>query len=244
MFKIVILCGHAEKYIEACLNSFLCQDYTNWIAQVMVDPMGDKTYNVAKKYESDKIKIKKNEKRRYALGNTVEGIKLLNPDNDNVLITMDGDDWLSSPRALSVIYDTYYENPQLLLTHGSWRAWPNPDVPENNEAYSRDEFRSNIRKSRWKASQLRTFKYKLWKHVDDKDLRDVEGNYFTAAGDCAYMWPMMEMAGYDRVKFIEDRIYIYNQENPHGDSVENVKKQMYFTDYIAAKPQYKYMEKL
>lgn len=241
-FKVVVLCGQAEKYISFCLDSYLRQSYQNWTAQIMVDPMGDKTYEIAKSYESDKVSVHLNERRCFALGNTIEGIKLLEPDNDDVIITMDGDDWLNGTDALDIISQAYFENPDLLLTHGSWTAWPDPNVPENNEPYTRLEFQKNIRKARWKASQLRTFKYKLWKYIKDEDFRDGYDQYFTAAGDCAYMWPMMEMAGYDRIKFIPERIYVYNQENPHGDSIANVLPQMYFTDYIAAKPPYEYKE--
>lgn len=242
MFKIVILCGHAERYIASCLDSYLCQSFQDWTAQIMVDPMGDKTYEIAKRYESEKIKIRRNDYRQFALGNTIEGIKLLNPDENDVVVTMDGDDWLMHPNSLEIVNQAYSENPDLLLTHGSWTAWPDPNVPENNEAYTREEFQTNIRKARWKASQLRTFKYKLWRHIKDEDLRDGYNQYFTAAGDCAYMWPMMEMAGYERIKFIPDRIYVYNQQNPYGDSILNVYQQMYFTDYIAAKPPYEYRE--
>jgi len=54
MFKIIIVGGPAEGYIERCLQSVLSQpEYFQ--AQVVLDPVGDKTYEQAKKYECDRI---------------------------------------------------------------------------------------------------------------------------------------------------------------------------------------------
>ena len=128
------------------------------------------------------------------------------------------------------------------MTHGSWTAFPNPRVVNNNAPYTRKEFEKNIRKCAWRGSHLRTFKYKVWKHIKDEDLKDDKGRYYRTAWDCAFMWPMIEMAGINRVQFIPDILYVYNQETPFGDAHVHLREQMFYTDYIAAKPPYSYRE--
>jgi hypothetical protein len=67
---------------------------------------------------------------------------------------------------------------------------------------------------------LRTFKYKLWKNIDHKDLKDDGGKYYTMAYDQALMLPLLEMAG-DRSRYIWDLLHVYNKDNPI--SVDKIK---------------------
>ena len=52
MFKIVVVGGPAENYIERCIKSILSQT-EKFDAQIVLDPVGDDTYIRAKKYECD-----------------------------------------------------------------------------------------------------------------------------------------------------------------------------------------------
>lgn len=242
MLKILIIGGPVEQYIDKCLNSVMLQNYNNWEAQVVLDPFNDKSYEKALSWQNDKIKVHKNNSRLTALPNLLLATKLLNPFDDDVLITLDADDWLYDSNSLSIVNSYYEKYPNLLLTHGSWEGYPFPNVNTNNAPYTEEEFKANIRKYPWRASHLRTFKYKLWKLVKDEDLRDEHGLYYESAWDLAMMWPMLEMAGYERVKFIPEKLLVYNMENPNGDSILRVKQQMYYTDYLARKDPYERLE--
>jgi len=48
--------------------------------------------------------------------------------------------------------------------------------------------------------------------IDDNDLRDTDGEYYSMAGDFAFMFPMLEMAG-DRFEYIPNVMYVYNRTN-------------------------------
>jgi hypothetical protein len=65
-----------------------------------------------------------------------------------------------------------------------------------------------------------TFKYLLWKRIDDKDLRDVNGDYFRVLKDKATLFPMLEMSGKKKL-FIDETLYIYNLSNPLNDYATN-----------------------
>lgn len=243
-FKIMIVGGPAEKYIDRCLQSLIQQDYPNWKAQVILDPVGDKTYERACSIKDPRIAVKLNETRQYAVANLLEASKLLAPSDDEVLMMLDADDWLYGPKSLSIVQGYYDRDPELLLTHGSWTSVPDPNVINNNLAYTPYEFEVGIRRSRWKGSHLRTFKYKLWKNIKDEDLRDENGQYMKTAWDLFLMFPMLEMAGYSRVKFIPEILYVYNQETPYNDHKQDHAGQMKYTNYVRNKKPYEYRKEL
>jgi hypothetical protein len=168
---------------------------------------------------------------------------MLCPFDEDIMVTLDADDWLHNSDVFSIVKSYYDKYPDILLTHGSWVGYPFPNATTNNAPYTEEEFKGNIRKIPWRASHLRTFKYKLWKKVKDEDLRDGQGNYYESAWDLAMMWPMLEMAGFSRVKFIPEKLLVYNMENPNGDTRLRVRQQMYYTDYLARKTPYERVEK-
>ena len=58
------------------------------------------------------------------------------------------------------------------------------------------------------------------------------------------MWPMIEMAGVHRVRYIPEVLYNYNQETPFNDAKVRLQQQMNLTTYIAEKTPYPYAEDL
>lgn len=241
-FKVIIVGWQVEKYIDKCLSSLIDQNDQGWEACLVLDPSQDKSYEKALQYASPKLKVFLNETQQYALPNILRCIKELKPQDEDVLVTLDADDWFYSKRTLGIVRNYYIQVSNLLLTHGSWYPYPNPSVVTNNAPYSPYEFKTNIRKYGWRGSHLRTFKYKIWKHVQEADLKDENGNFYRSAWDLAMMWPMLEMAGFERVKFIHELLYVYNQETPYNDSKMRSMEQMKYTDYLASKPQYPYRE--
>jgi hypothetical protein len=82
----------------------------------------------------------------------------------------------------------------------------------------------------------------VWKFVEERDLKDINGKFFKVAWDMAMMWPMLEMAGYHRALFISEPLYVYNMETLFNDFKLRVKEQMFYSDYIAAMKPYSYRE--
>ena len=230
-FQIMVVGGPAEDYIERCLESIHIQEYPNWSAQVILDPVGDKTYERALRFQTDQMKIKLNETRNYSVANFLEASRLLNPQDDDVLIMIDADDWLAGPNTLDIVKRYYDGIPELLVTHGSWVPYPLRNVPHNNVPYSEEDFQ-DLRKVWWRASHLRTCKHKVWKCINLESLKDPLGKYFRVAWDLAIMYPMLEMAGYRRVKWIQEILYVYNQETPFSDDKQNKQLQADTAEHI------------
>lgn len=218
MIKLAICGGPAEKYAEKCLNSWLNQVLVNFQIQVVVDPIeNDKTVEIVNRFKSaSNLNIKINNIKCGAMANFVEAFKLLNPMDDDILVTVDLDDWAYSDATLATVQLQYDMDEKLLLTHGSWIGYPDQYRPTNNFCYTPEDFKIGVRKVPWRASHLRTFKYKLWKRIDVQDLKC--GNEFVSvAYDLAMMWPMLEMAGIDRIKFLPQILYTYNRETEFND---------------------------
>ena len=92
--------------------------------------------------------------------------------------------------------------------------------------YSSEVIENNgFRKDKWRASHLRTFKYKLWKKLNQEDLKDEDGVYYTMTYDQAIMLPLLEMAG-NRSFFVSDVLHVYNKSNPLN--IDKIKAQQQF----------------
>lgn len=246
MYRIVIIGWKAEKYIDRCLSSLISQELKDWTTCVVLDPSDDRTVEIANSYakKDSRIKVISNTAQMYALPNIIKSINEQTPRDDDVIVTLDADDWFAGPNTLSILDSYYKRKPEILVTHGSWVQYPNPSIPGNNAPYSAAEWEKGIRKVDWHASHLRTFKYKVWKHVRDEDLRDPGGLYFQVAWDLAIMFPVMEIAGQGRVQFIPEKIYVYNRETPYNDCKMRLTEQTRVANYIRAKTPYSYLKDL
>jgi hypothetical protein len=207
-----------------------------------LDLREDNTYEKALKYQNDKIQVKLNETVKGAVENALEAVRLQKPDDENVLVTLDADDWFFTPDTLWIIKSYYDRYPKILMTHGSWIAYPTVNVPTNNVPYDPVEFKLKLREFPWHASHVRTCKYKLWKHLKDEDLRDKTGQYYKIGGDVACTLPLMEMAGFDRIKFIPEVLYVYNQETPFNDDKVFINIQKTHELEIRSKTPYSYLD--
>lgn len=244
MFRIVIVGWNVGNYIEKCVKSVINQNYKDWTACVVLDPSDDNSYEAAYRASSGypQIRVCMNSSRMFATANIIRSIKEQFCKDDDVIVTIDGDDWLAGPDTLSIVKGYYDQQPELLVTHGSWVSYPDPSANTNNAPYSAEDWAKGIRKVDWRASHLRTFKYKVWKHVKDEDLKGPDGLYARVAWDLAIMYPMLELSGQKRVKYVNERIYVYNQESPYNDGKVRLMDQMQFANYFAAKKSYEYQE--
>jgi len=161
------------------------------------------------------------EKNTGALQSLVEGIKKLNCQDEDVIVVLDGDDWLAHGKVLDVL-EKVYASGDILLTWGQCEVYPAGKTPMffaqpiPNRVIEQQLYRDIP----WVFWHPATFKYLLWRHIRDEDLRDADGRYFPVLKDKATLFPMLEMAG-KRVKFIDETLYIYNISNPLNDFANN-----------------------
>lgn len=241
-FEVIVPVYNAEKYIGKCLESILSQDYPHFRVLVIDDCSTDETYDIAVNYD---VHILRNNKRRGALANIVKGVELF---GENIIVTVDGDDYLSTDYVLSYLNHIYTTD--VWMTYGSFlpvsgrykrTCQPFEKIMAPCEkGYLKEYFVTpdTYRKSDfWVTSHLRTFRKQLWDRIKDEDLRDEDGGYYQTAWDLAFMYPMIEMAD-THVRFIDKILYMYNDLNPICDGTVRAKEQIKTAEKIKAKKEY------
>jgi len=189
------------------------QIYTNWSAVIIDAKSDDGTYDMLVKETSqfNKIDIFRNSKRETALFNNLVAIDKLKPDDDDVLIFLDGDDWFYDSYVLEYLNEEY-SNSDIWTTWGNYITHPFSKMDTHGNCSEPISLvNCSIRKMDWIFSHLKTCKYFLWKNIKDEDLRwRKTGKYYPAARDLAFMYPMLEMAGPRHRKFVDKVLYFWN----------------------------------
>lgn len=235
-FKIIIPFYNVEKWIKLNIESVLAQTYKNYECFYVDDMSTDNTVNILSSYKDERINIIKNTEKKYALQNIYETIIFSNPDDEDVIVLLDGDDWLYTDKALEAVENCYKDN--TLLTYGNYIHSSSRTIPANVKSYEDNIIKNNLfRNDTWRASHLRTFKYKLWKNIDLQDLKDSNFKFYRMAWDLAIMFPMLEMSS-ERTKCINDILYVYNTSNPLNDHKVNHALQLKYDHEIRNKKKY------
>jgi len=244
-FKIIVPFYNVEKYIKQCLNSVKLQHYNNWQCIIIDDISTDNSVEIVEKVIKDdsKFVLISNAEKKFALANIDRGINYSDPLKEDVIVTLDGDDFLATPYALSTL-DSLYSKPDLWITHGSYLTYPSGLHGKFSQFIAPQKF-DNLRKLHWMSSHLRSFRYGLWDKIDKNDFVEPDGQFFyRVAWDLAFMFPMLEMAGPEHHQFVEDILYLYNEGNPLNDHKQNHNLQLQFEQEIRNKPKYERVEQL
>jgi hypothetical protein len=244
--SLVVTTGNAAPWIGRCIQS-IAEQRTRWHWQCLVidDASDDGTEAAIQSALSsiqdqeirDRFRVQRNAENRGALANLVDGFNALGTIERpmDVLIPIDGDDWLFSSASLETVAQTY-ERTDCWLTYGGLITVPGGNlcsIPVDQSVIAT----SRHRQSPWKTSHLRSFRSHLWHAIRDEDLRDQNGDYYKVTWDMAIMFPMVEMAA-ERIQCIETAIYAYNTGNPQSDHIEKRPEQVAAEIEIRQKPTY------
>ena len=212
-FTVVIPAYNCSDWVEKNLSSVLSQEYDNYDVVYIDDASTDDTLEKVKRIyssSSKEFKVISNNVNVKALKNLYTHIK--QAQDESIIITLDGDDFLSDDNVLAYL-NTLYQDDDCWLTVGSYIQNDNYQVITPSDVDSK-YWNSNIRNQPWSFSHLRTFRKKLFDKISLKDLLDSDGNFFSFTFDRAMMYPMVEMAGPDHVTLVKKVLYIYNRLNP------------------------------
>lgn len=213
---VIIPSYNNVDWFKLNLESVLTQQYANFRVIYIDDCSTDGTGNevqtlVQTMGKQERFTFICNKARRGAMANLYDAI--LSCRDEEIVVTVDGDDWLYDDCVLKTVNQAYSSN-DVWLTHGTMiRA-------ASGCFYSPDPItskiiRDNVFRSIMHPTHLRTFYAWLFKKIDKEDLM-YQGNFFKAAWDLAMMYPMIEMAG-ERHAFIPAITYVYNDLSPIND---------------------------
>jgi len=236
MLHVVINCGLCEDYIGRCLSSVRRQTHAAWRAHVTIDRSGDATYDeaLAARAGDERIVITRNAARRFPMANLVSAIGRSGADPDDVIVVLDGDDWLIDDEAFALI-DRTYDQTGCWVTYGSWIS-NRPDRPGLWPPYASGT--TDFRSEPWLGTAVRTWKRWLFDLIEPEDFRDARGDYLRNADDLACMFPLLEMATTERAVHIERPLMLYNLLSHHDDGPAAALESERNAEWIRSRPRY------
>ena len=211
------------EWITWCVRSVKAQKYDNYRCFLVDDISTDNSVDIIQKEikDNDKFTLIQNTDKKYALLNIHDTLEAADLNDEDIVVILDGDDWLAGPDVLSKLNDIY-NSENCHMTYGSYVEYPSnvrgkfaKQIPDNiiNE--------NLFRESEWMSSHLRTFKFKLWKKINKDDfVYSKTEKFYKAAWDLAFVFPMLEMVG-DKAKYVKDIMYVYNRQNPLNEDKIN-----------------------
>lgn len=235
-FVFIISFRNVKDYIKQCAESLIAQEYQNWVAIFCDDNSND--YSISYIPKEDRFVIRSNEERITALPNIHNALVESSLHETDIVCILDGDDYLLNSKALTILNELYQD--QTLVTYGQYvrsdggigHCFP----------YSKQQF-INLRQGGFRASHLKSFRYLTYKELCNQDpdltcFKDVKGQFYKMSCDVAIMTPLLEIAGFDNVKFNSIPIYYYRTHD-NNDHVINSKLQTDIANEIFAKSRFK-----
>lgn len=234
--KIVVVTPffNARDYIENCIRSVAQQNYNNFVHYLIDDCSTDNTSDVVREVINSlplglrgNFILIENIVNKGAVKNQYDTIISMGHEED-IIMLLDGDDWLVNNNEIFNFYNEIYSK-DLEFTYGS--CWSLGD----NIPLIAQEYPEEIKKARSYRSHhfnwilpythLRTFKQKIIRGVREEQLQDEFGNFFKAGGDGALFYALLEAAMPERVKCLQEIVYVYNDTNPLNDYKVNAEEQ-------------------
>ncbi|NAY93097.1 glycosyltransferase [Muricauda sp. JGD-17] len=202
--------GH---FLDNCISSLLAQDYDDF-EMIFIDDASTDNSHTKVPVSDSRVTLVRN-KERMGGGYNIHTCLSQYCKDDDIYAQVDGDDWLACTDALSHInqqynqYDCEVLYGQFRFANGEY-GWSQP--------FSGKQAFSKLRSS-WVCPAIRTFRAFLYHEISRQDpdyscMKDKDGNWFKEAMDVALIYPIFELAGFDKVRYNDRVLYVYNNENP------------------------------
>ena len=237
-FVIVIPSYKNERWCEQNIISTINQNYDKYRVIFTDDASPDNTFNkvsqaVNSSRKAGQFTLVKNPTRLGALANLYNMIHSC--DDDEIVLTLDGDDWFPHENVLSRL-DEIYSDSNVWMTYGQYKNHPDGQIGIAAQYPVNVVDSTSFRSQPWGASHLRTFYTWLFKNIKKEDFL-YNGGFMAMAWDMTIMFPMLEMAG-PHSKFVSDILYTYNMENPINDHKVDKMLQQSLDRYVRTMPKY------
>lgn len=238
-FFILVPIYNFQYFIDICIRSILFQSYTNWYCILFDDGSTDKSKVVCnyyvKKYPNKFKYVKldnKNNGGGYSKWHGIQEIKKLCNDND-IMIIIDGDDYLINKNALSIIHKRYL-NTNCWGTFGSYEGkYSDMKHKVNMNNYSRKN---------WFFLAPRSCKCFLLKLFTSNDFKYENKEWLQKSTDVAFFCNIVEWSGIQNIQYIKDILYKYREHNRNGYKIMNpyMKKHKEYVCNLKEKDKYFY----
>jgi len=220
-YCFVVTAYMSEEWIGKCLNSIQKQKVRDFRCVVIDNHSSDGTYEIAQRIagNDERFILKRNDSRNSMLANVANAIPEVSVDPRDVIIVINAYDWLKHPGALERL-DKEYSDPNIWMTYGGYEVYKDKLLYKWGLRHKHVRVRKYpleitvkglFRYYDWQDHKFVAFRRFLWDCIKDEDLRDEGGCYYRVGGDCAWIFPMLEMAGVEHTRHIRDGLYVYNK---------------------------------
>jgi glycosyltransferase involved in cell wall biosynthesis len=228
-FKIVIPSYNNAEWVEPNLASILNQTYTNYEVLYIDDASTDNTFELVDAIVGDNplFTIRRNpENMRRGYNTSPKVLKEFFDDDEDILVYVDGDDWLAYPDTLERL-NKYYNEKDPWMTYGQMVVWKGGDeyswpFPQNSHYPDVVHQNNSYRKDLWRASHLRTFKWHLYKKIQENSLKyTLTQKYYLHAEDLAGSFPCLEMCPAEKIGVLDFVTYTFNESKSNQIRSQN-----------------------
>jgi len=240
---IIFSCGYnCEKYIEYHIHSINSQSYKNYHHIIVDDASTDKTFDQAMPHMEEKRSVFFNKNNQKWIPNALKYLDAYIDDGEEIIVLVDLDDCLYHSDVLSLLNNVYNKKDcwmtySLFVDSNSYiSSW----IPRYTEE---DYLMRNYRNHIWSFTHLRTFKAFLWTELDKNDLKGPDGQYAKYSYDRFVLIPMLEMSSPNKIQFINNVMYYYNNANPLQVEKNHRQEQENLAHYVDQKIRYRRLKR-
>ncbi len=239
--KVITPFYNPGEFLEKCVASIISQKYENFEVIFIDDCSTDGSYDKLPQ-DDPRVKIIQNTDRKTALENIYIAV-MDHCDPDDIVVILDGDDWFPTKKVLSRVNEIYNEN-------DCWVTWGQASWTDGRRGfatfYTPEEY-ANVRKAPFKISHLRTWRAGVFQKIKDQDptfsrMKDKDGNFYRMSYDTALMFCLLNLTPYEKAKFVDEILYIYNRSNPISEDKVDQAWQWAVHQEVSNKPNLKQIE--
>lgn len=204
-FRVCITGRNHAAYTAKCVRSVLEQKGPCYFRIDWTDDASstDEAFNIAHELISDRFNnahlyVFRNSERVGGLANLWRAIQ--RADDDEIVVLMGGDDYIADGALQRLA--KLYEDPECWMTYGTFQ---NSNGTASNSSFEWDgsDMRDELREFLWMPLSCRAW---LAKKVLEEDLK-IAGYWQWSSGDVALNVPIVEMAGPEHARWIEEPWY-------------------------------------
>lgn len=216
-FVIVIIGANNGASLQKTLDSVFSQNYEHFRVVYIDDASDDGSFELARdliydsKFLAD-VTLAHNEEKLGVLANLFRAVQSCK--DEEIVVVLHGEDWLAHEWVLQRL-NAYYADPDLWLTYGQYRDFPNFQAGSCRPFRLQDWKEHGFRGHSFITSHLKTFYAGLFKKIREGDFI-YQGKFLPAHAEMAYMVPMLEMAK-EHFQFIPEILYISNRGVPQKE---------------------------
>lgn len=213
-FKFIIPSYNNENWIYRNLDSVCNQNYNNYEIIYINDCSTDNTNDIAKTYiqHNKNLIVRNTNTRKFQAYARYIGYR--DALDEEILIFLDGDDWLVNNYVLKFL-NLFYSYYDLDATYGSYYIFENNKI--NYKINNAGKYSDKVKKDKsyhldiWRCKHLRTVKAKFIKYIHVSYLTDHNDEYLKCSTDWAESFYYLKNC--NKIDLVYEPLCVYNKDN-------------------------------